>query len=221
MWTTQHLQQCKNSIVIETFGIWMFYECMERLFQMHESTGQLTVEMFCSCIAHNPVLHACYLCTCMEEDTKCVSLLHDYVHGIPGMLGSLDCMHVHWKNCPIAYQGPYQGKEKFSTLVLEAITDHYLWFWHAAFGFTGVAMTSIFLMSVHSLDGSHSKIDFEFTIDEQVFNKLFYMVEGIYPLLSHFVKTIPIPMMKKEKSFAGWPEAAQKDVKCAFGVLQS
>ena len=47
------------------------------------------------------------------------------------------------------------------------------------------------------------------------------MVEGIYPQLSHFVKTIPIPMMKKEKSFAGWPEAAQKDVKCAFGVLQS
>ena len=27
--------------------------------------------------------------------------------------------------------------------------------------------------------------------------------------------------MKKEKAFAGWQEAAQKDVECAFGVLQS
>ena len=32
MWMTQHLEQHKNSIVIETFERWMFYECMERLF---------------------------------------------------------------------------------------------------------------------------------------------------------------------------------------------
>ena len=110
---------------------------------MGESTGWLTVEMFCSCVAHNPVLHAHYLCTYMEEDAKHVSLLHEDIKGIPGMLGSLDCMYVHWKNCPITYQGAYQGNKRFSTLVLEAITDHNLWFWHAAFGFTG---TSIFLM---------------------------------------------------------------------------
>ena len=63
-------------------------------FQMGELTGWLTVEIFCSCIAHNPVLHAHYLYTYMEEDAKCVSLLHEDVHGISGMLGSLDCMHV-------------------------------------------------------------------------------------------------------------------------------
>ena len=64
----------------------MFYECMERLFQMGELTGQLAVEMFCSWVAHNPVLHAHYLCTYAEEDAKHVSLLHEDVHGIPGML---------------------------------------------------------------------------------------------------------------------------------------
>ena len=83
------------------------------------------------------------------------------VHGIPGMLGSLDCMHLHWKNCPITYQGAYQGKEKFSTLVLEAITDLNLWFWHVAFGFAG-SCNDI----KQFLDGSHCKIDFEFAIDE-------------------------------------------------------
>ena len=90
----------------------------------------------------------------MEEDAKCVSLLHEDVHRIPGMLGLLDCMHVCWKNCPIAYQGAYQGKEKFSTLVLDSIADHNLWFWHAAFGLQVVAMTSIFFMSVHSTNSS-------------------------------------------------------------------
>ena len=139
-------------------------------FQMGESAGQLAVEMFCLCIAHNPVLHACYLYTYTEEDAKHVSLLHEDVHGIPGMLGLLDCMHLQWKSCSIGYQGAYQGKEKFSTLVLEAITDHNLWFWHAAFGFTGscndINILDVSPLHQQFLDGSHSKIDFEFTIDE-------------------------------------------------------
>ena len=86
-------------------------------------------------------------------------------------------------------------------------------------------MTSIFLMSVHSTNSSwmvHTpKLILNFPIDEQVFNKLFYLVDGIYPQLSCFMKTISIPIMKKEKNFAGWQEAAWKDVECAFGVLQS
>ena len=139
-------------------------------FQMGESTGWLAVEMFCSCVAHNPVLCAHYLCTYIEEDAKCVSLLHEDVHGIPGMLGSLDCMHVCWKNCPITYQEAYQGKEKFSSLVLEAIADHNLWFWHAASGFTGgcydINILDVSHLHQQFLGGSHSKIDFKFIIDK-------------------------------------------------------
>ena len=74
------------------------------------------------------------------------------------MLGSLDCMHVCWKNCPITYQGAYQGKEMFSTLVLEAIADHNLWFWHAVFGFVG-SCNDINILNVsplHQVSGYNS-----------------------------------------------------------------
>ena len=36
----------------------------------------------------------------MEEDAKCVSLLHEDAHGIPGILGSLDCMHFLLEELP-------------------------------------------------------------------------------------------------------------------------
>ena len=54
--------------------------------------------------------------------------MHEEAHGIVGMLGSLDCMNVQWKNCPVAFQGAYMGKEKSPTIVLEAVADHNLWF---------------------------------------------------------------------------------------------
>ena len=137
MWMPQHLNEAKILLSLKHMGYGCSMNAWRDYFQTGELTGWLTVEMFCFCIAHNPVLHACYLCTCMEEDAKCDSLLHEDVHGIPEMLGLFDCMHVHWKNCPFGYQGAYQGKEKFSTLVREAIVDQNLLFGHAVFGFVG------------------------------------------------------------------------------------
>ena len=114
-------------------------------------------------------------------------------------------MHVCWKTCPIAYQGAYQRKEKFSTLVLEAITDPNLWFWHAAFGFTGscndINILDVSPLHQQFLDGSHSKIDFEFTIDEQGYNKLFYLVDGNIPTIETFQGDHFNPNNKKRENY--------------------
>ena len=53
------------------------------------------------------------------------------------MFASLDCMHYEWKNCPIAWQGSFQGKDGFNSIILEAIADQSLWIWHANFGVPG------------------------------------------------------------------------------------
>lgn len=53
------------------------------------------------------------------------------------MLGSIDCMHWEWKNCPKAYHGQYTGKEGAPTLILEVVADYELWIWHAFFGLPG------------------------------------------------------------------------------------
>ena len=90
-------------------------------------------------------------------------------------MGFLGCL-VHWIACMcVGRIAPLHTKEhirerKFSTLVLEAITDHNLWFWHAAFGFVDscndINILDVSPLHQQFLDGSHSKIDFEFNIDE-------------------------------------------------------
>ena len=57
--------------------------------------------------------------------------------GFPGILGTLDCMHCAWKNCPVAYHGMYTSHVHQPTIVLEAVASYNLWIWHAFFGMPG------------------------------------------------------------------------------------
>ena len=113
-------------------------------------------------------------------------------------------------------------ERKFATIVLEAVAEKNLWFWHAAFGFVGgyndINILDVSPCTLTFLDGSHAKIDFDYSLGDFIFKKLFYFIGGIYPQLTQFAKTILMMLTKKEKKFAGWQEATRKDVE---RVLQS
>ena len=60
-----------------------------------------------------------------------------------------------------------------------------------SFGFAGT-MNDINIWERSSLlesmlNGKHKEIDHEFTLDGKQYNKLFYIVNGIYPSLSRFL----------------------------------
>ncbi|XP_018510902.2 uncharacterized protein LOC103846225 [Brassica rapa] len=59
------------------------------------------------------------------------------VRGFPGMIGSIDCMHWEWKNCPTAWKGQYTGGSGKPTIVLEAVALQDLWIWHVFFRLPG------------------------------------------------------------------------------------
>ena len=162
-------------------------------------------------------------------DLKRIVELHKTVHSVHGMMGSLDCTHVFWKNCPKAWQGSYQGKEAKPSLVLEGICDYHLFFWHASFGYCG-NMNDLTILSLSPflerlLDGSLESVEAEagivpFLIMGEEFHKCFVLVDGIYPHWSRFVRGIKEPILDEEKLFTEWQEGARKDIERAFGVLK-
>jgi len=96
---------------------------LDEYIRMAETTVLETVSRFCSAII------ACfsdiYLRSPTVADLK--FLLSSYEKaGWIGCLGCLDVMKWQWKNCPMAWRGSYQGKERVPTVALEAIVDHRL-----------------------------------------------------------------------------------------------
>ncbi|CAL2225354.1 unnamed protein product [Prunus armeniaca] len=41
------------------------------------------------------------------------------------MIGSIDCMHWQWKNCPTVWQGDYGNRKCQKSIILEAVAEGY------------------------------------------------------------------------------------------------
>lgn len=142
--------------------------------------------------------------------------------GLPGMLGSIECMHWPWKNCPTAWAGQYQGKEKVLTIVLEAVVSQDLWFWHLFFGLPG-SHNNINILDCSPLfrnlmNGTGPEV--EFWVNGNTYKNGYYLADGIYPNWGALLKIISQPQDQKQNFFEKMQEAAWRDVERAFGVLQ-
>ncbi|XP_057744708.1 uncharacterized protein LOC130962519 [Arachis stenosperma] len=144
--------------------------------------------------------------------------------GFPGMLGSIDCMHWQWKNCPKAWKAMYMsGYCGVATIVLEVVASSDLWIWHAFFGVSGSNN------DINVLDRSPVFDDIlndrapevNYTINGNNYTMGYYLADGIYLEWATFVKSISKPQGEKHKLFAQYQEGQRKDVERAFGVLQA
>ncbi|KAJ9537042.1 LOW QUALITY PROTEIN: hypothetical protein OSB04_029775 [Centaurea solstitialis] len=141
--------------------------------------------------------------------------------GFPGMIGSIDCMHWEWKNCPSAWAGQYTGRSGKPTIILEVVASYDLWIWHAFFG-TPSSLNDINVLYRSPvfddiLTGRAPKL----YRDGRENNRAYYLTDGIYPSWATFVKSITFPTLQKHKLLAQHQESVKKDVERAFGVLQA
>ena len=143
-----------------------------------------------------------YLRSPNEVDTARLLALGEQ-KGFPGMLGSIDCMHWAWKNCPVALQGPYKGHVEKPTIILEAVVSNDLWIWLAFFGMPGSHNDINVLHRSHLFaklaEGTAPEVNY--TINGHDYTMGYYLADGIYPSWATFVKSISQPMGNKKKIF--------------------
>ncbi|XP_026460046.1 protein ALP1-like [Papaver somniferum] len=194
---------------------------LDEYFQMGESTIILSLKKFCEAVIG--VFEEQYLRKPNEDDIARL-LEEGEERGFPGMLGSLDCMHWHWKNCPTAWHGTHtNGFKRVPTLILEVVASKNLWIWHAFFGMAGTNNDITVLDRSPLFNDLVNEVapPCQYTVNGNIYDMGYYLSDGIYPPYATLMQTISDGTTRKERFFAKRQEAVRKDVERAFGVLQS
>ncbi|XP_009141845.3 putative nuclease HARBI1 [Brassica rapa] len=212
------LQKCTSAIRMLAYG--KAGDANDEYLRLAASTALLCLENFTDAIIL--LFGGEYLRSPTPEDLQRL-LDAGEARGFPGMIGSIDCMHWEWKNCPTAWKGQYTRGSGKPTIVLEAVASQDLWIWHSFFGLPGT------LNDINVLDRSPVFDDIlqgrapkvKFKVNNHTYRMAYYLTDGIYPNWATFIQSIKLPQGPKAELFAERQESTRKDVERAFGVLQS
>ncbi|XP_074325375.1 uncharacterized protein LOC141662739 [Apium graveolens] len=213
------LQKCTAAIRMLAYGI--SADAVDDYVRIGETTAIECLKRFVSGVI--TIFEGEYLRTPNSNDVQRLLQMGE-ARGFPGMMGSIDCMHWQWKNCPKAWKGMFMnGHKGVATIVLEAVASSDLWIWHAFFGVAGsnndINVLDRSPVFDEVLQGRAPEVNY--TINGNNYNTGYYLTDGIYPEWTTFVKTIPRPQNEKRKLFSKYQESQRKDVERAFGVLQA
>ncbi|XP_071718393.1 uncharacterized protein [Rutidosis leptorrhynchoides] len=92
------IQKCTSALRQLAYGT--AADMFDEYLQMSECTSIVCLDMFCRCILELYVDE--YLRKPTSSDIARLYSAHEEKHGFKGMLGSIDCMHWQWWNCPVS-----------------------------------------------------------------------------------------------------------------------
>jgi hypothetical protein len=120
------LQKCVAAIRILAYGVPA--DTVDGYVHIGESTTHEALNHFCVAVIN--VFGEQYLQAPNSDDIARIIAFNEQ-RGWAGMLGSIDCMHWAWRQCPMAWKGQFTGRGKAPSMILEAVATHDLWIWHA------------------------------------------------------------------------------------------
>ena len=120
--TLSPLQKCTAAIRQLAYG--GAADAIDEYVRMAETTARKCLHHFTAGIIH--LFGDEYLRHPTPEDLERLLAVGEQ-RGFPGMIGSIDCMHWEWKNCPAAWKGMYSRGTDKPTIVLEAVAGQDLW----------------------------------------------------------------------------------------------
>ncbi|XP_048494770.2 uncharacterized protein LOC125494920 [Beta vulgaris subsp. vulgaris] len=192
--------KCTTAIRMLAYG--SSADILDEYIQIGESNTIECLNKFCKTIID--VFGEVYMRRPNADDVQRLLQMHEDCHGFLGMLGSLDCMHWAWKNCPVAWKGQYtRGDHGHPTIMLEAVASVDLWIWHAYFGVAGsnndLNVLSRSNLFQDELQGRAPEV--YFNVNGTTYTMGYYLTDGIYPEWAAFVKSFSHPQDPKRLCF--------------------
>ncbi|KAL1216804.1 hypothetical protein V5N11_025296 [Cardamine amara subsp. amara] len=167
-------------------------DAMDEYLRMGATTASICLENFVDGIIH--LFQDEYLIRPTPEDLQRLLNIGE-LQGFPGMIGSIDCMHWEWKNCPTAWKGQYSRTyNDLNVLDRSPVFDDIL-------------------------EGRAPKVSY--FVNGCQYHMAYYLTDGIYPKCATFIQSISRPQGPKASLFANCQEGVRKDIERAFGVLQA
>ncbi|GJX43919.1 nucleotide-binding alpha-beta plait domain-containing protein [Tanacetum coccineum] len=183
------IMECTSAIHQLAYGTTL--DAFDEYLQMSEHTARDCLFYFSMFIISLYMTE--YLRKPTLEDVENIYNKHVTRHGFPGMLGSIDCAHWEWKNCPVSWQGQYGANTDINVLDNSPLFDDFL-------------------------DDKASVAPY--VVNGVGFEKGYYLADGIYPQWATFMKSFMVANDAKHAYFKKRQESARKDVERAFGVLE-
>ncbi|GJV40051.1 putative RNA-directed DNA polymerase [Tanacetum coccineum] len=210
--------KCTSAIRQLAYGVTP--DSLDEYLQMGSHCARDCLDFFTMCVIE--LFMPKYLRKPDFNDIQKLYTAHNNIHGFPGMLGSIDCMHWEWRNCPKAWHGQFgRGDKKYPTILLEAVASYDLWIWHAFFGVAGANNDLTVLNNSPLFDDLLDGIDpvAPFECNGVTFEKGYYLADAFTKWAS-FVKSFTVASSEKNVLYKRKQEGARKDIERAFGVLQ-
>ncbi|WZZ45990.1 hypothetical protein YC2023_042249 [Brassica napus] len=113
------LQKCTATIRVLAYG--SAADTVDEYLWLGETTTRLCVENFVDGIIY--LFGDEYLRRPTPADLQRLLDVGEH-RRFSGMIGSIDCMHWEWKNCPTAWKGQYSRGLGKPTIVLEAVASY-------------------------------------------------------------------------------------------------
>ena len=101
------LQKVVAAMRILAYGV--LADTVDEYVQIGESTAREALNHFCRVVI--AAFRNEYLCSPTPGDVARLLQVGE-ARGFPGMLGSIDCMHWEWRNCPTAWKGMFTRRGK-------------------------------------------------------------------------------------------------------------
>ncbi|KAB2601798.1 nuclease HARBI1 [Pyrus ussuriensis x Pyrus communis] len=111
------LPEQKITVALRMLAYGTSADQVDKITRMGKSTILESLMRFCGAI--ESIYTAEYLRKPTNMDLERL-LKKAEMRGFPGMIGSIDCMHWTWKNCPSAWQGAYGDRKGAKSIILEA-----------------------------------------------------------------------------------------------------